>query len=61
MDSCGLAAVVRMGYFLEPGVLECLLGSYPASWIVDKDLGEEVEEELEKFVVRGDCFLMGWS
>lgn len=52
-----LAAVVGVGLLPEPRVLQCLLRGDPAGWIVDKDLGKEVQEKLQELVVRGDYIL----
>jgi len=56
-DLGGLAAVVRKRHHLEPGVLQCFLGSDAASRVVDKDLVEEIQKLFQEGSALGNYIL----
>lgn len=53
----GLGSVVGLGHFLEPRVIQGLLGRDPVGRVIDKDLPQQVEEVLEERRIRRDDIL----
>lgn len=53
-----LGSVVGRGHFLEPRVIQGLLGCDPVGRVIDEDLPQQVEEILEERRVRRDDILL---
>lgn len=57
-DLSRLTAVVRLGYHLEPWVLQCLLCRYTPTWVVDEDLLKKVQEFFQEDVISRNNLLL---
>lgn len=52
-----LGAVIWLGDFLEPRMIQGLLGCDPVCRIVHKDLLQQIEEVFEEGIIRGNNIL----
>lgn len=51
-------AIIGLGDFLEPGMIQGLLGSNPFCGIVHKDFLKQIKEVLEELIIRWNNILV---